>query len=57
MAAWKCPNCGREFKRAEQQHYCGKPTDVEEYIEAQEESLRPRLRELRAILRAAENAI
>ncbi len=51
MAAWKCPNCGREFKRAEQQHYCGKPTDVEEYIEAQEESLRPRLRELRSLLR------
>ena len=53
MGAWKCPKCGREFKRVEQPHYCGKPTTVDEYIAAQEESLRPKLRELRAILRAA----
>lgn len=53
MENWKCPRCGREFKRAEQPHYCGKPKTIDEYIEAQEENLRPRLRELRAILRAA----
>ena len=53
MEAWTCPKCGREFKRFEQQHYCGKPATVDEYIEAQEESLRPKLRELRAILCAA----
>ena len=35
MGAWKCPRCGREFKRVEQPHYCGKPTTVEEYIAAQ----------------------
>ena len=53
MGTWKCPRCGREFKRVEQPHYCGKPTTVEEYIAAQEESVQPRLQALRAILRAA----
>jgi len=53
MEAWICPKCGRTFKRMEQQHYCGKPCTVDEYIAAQEESLRPKLQELRAILRAA----
>ena len=53
MEAWSCPKCGRTFKRMEQQHYCGKPCTVDEYIAAQEESLRPKLQELRAILRAA----
>ena len=53
MEGWKCPKCGREFKRAEQQHYCGKPTTVDEYIEAQDERTQPRLREIRAILRRA----
>ena len=53
MGAWKCPRCGREFTRVEQPHYCGKPTTVEEYIAAQEESVQPRLQALRAILRAA----
>ena len=53
MGAWKCSRCGREFKRVEQPHYCGKPTTVEEYIAAQEESVQPRLQALRAILRTA----
>ena len=53
MGAWKCPKCGREFTRVEQPHYCGKPTTVDEYIAAQEESVQPRLQALRAILRAA----
>ena len=50
---WKCPNCGREFARQGQSHYCGKPRTVDEYIEGQDESVRPRLREVRAIIRAA----
>ena len=41
---WTCPDCGREFKRTNQSHYCGKaPATVDEYIERQEESLRPTL--------------
>ena len=53
MGAWKCPKCGREFKRFEQPHYCGKPTTVDDYIAAQDESVQPKLRQLREILRAA----
>ena len=51
MAAWKCPKCGREYQREEQQHYCVKPKTVDEYIAAQEERVRPRLEELRSLLR------
>ena len=50
---WKCPKCGREFSRAEQPHYCGKPQTVDEYIAAQDETVQPKLREIRAILQAA----
>ncbi|MBR7187372.1 MAG: DUF1801 domain-containing protein [Clostridia bacterium] len=50
---WKCPKCGRAFARQEQQHYCGKPNTVDEYIDSQEAAVQPRLREIRAILRAA----
>lgn len=51
--SWKCPKCGRTFKKQDQPHYCGKPETVEEYIETQEETVRPRLREIRDILRKA----
>lgn len=51
--SWKCPACGREFVRTDQSHYCGKPRTVDEYIDSQDESVRPRLRELRAILLSA----
>ena len=50
---WKCPRCGRAFARQEQQHFCGKPESIDEYIDAQDASVRPRLREVRAILRDA----
>ncbi len=50
---WKCPNCGREYARPEEAHFCGTPTTVEEYILAQEEDFRPRLWEVRALFRKA----
>ena len=50
---WKCPECGREFGREGQPHYCGKPQTVDEYIEAQDETVRPKLMKLRDILRSA----
>ena len=50
---WKCPKCGREFSRQKQQHYCGKPQTIDEYIEAQDEAVQPRLREIRAVIRSA----
>ena len=50
---WKCPKCGRSFAREGQSHYCGKVETVDEYIQAQDEALQPRLREVREILRSA----
>ena len=50
---WKCPKCGREFARIEQQHYCEKPRTIDEYIAVQRDAVQPKLRELRQILRAA----
>ncbi len=50
---WKCPKCGREFARENQDHYCGKPRTIDEYIEGQEEAVRPRLHEIRAVIREA----
>lgn len=50
---WKCPNCGRVFSRKDQSHYCGKPKTVDEYIASQEEDVRSKLEEVRAIIREA----
>lgn len=41
---WICPNCGREFKRTNQNHYCGSaPASVDEYILRQEKDIQPML--------------
>ena len=50
---WKCPKCGREFTKTNQDHYCAKPRTIDEYIAAQEESLRPRLEQVRSIIHEA----
>ena len=50
---WKCPKCGREFSRQNQDHYCVKPRSIDEYIAAQDAEAQPRLKEVRDILRAA----
>ena len=50
---WKCPKCGREFAKQDQQHYCVKPKTVDEYIQLQDENVQPKLKEIRAILQAA----
>ena len=45
---WTCPKCGREFKRTNQDHYCGKaPASIDEYILRQEAAIRPALVSLR----------
>ena len=50
---WKCPKCGREFSKRNQDHYCVKPQNIEEYIAAQDAQVQPRLKEIRDILAAA----
>ena len=48
---WKCPKCGRSFRKENQSHYCGKaPETVEEYILAQDEGIRDRLQDVRQVL-------
>ena len=48
---WICPKCGREFKRTNQGHYCGKaPGTVLEYIDSQPMVTRPRLMEMMVLL-------
>ena len=50
---WKCPKCGRSFRKENQSHYCGKaPTTVDEYILAQDEEIREQLRSVRTVLRS-----
>ena len=48
---WKCPKCGREFSKQNQDHYCVKPKDIDEYIASQDERIQPLLSEVRAILK------
>lgn len=51
---WTCPNCGREFKRTNQNHYCGKPpSTIEEYISNQDPSIQPILIQLRTTIHEA----
>ena len=48
---WKCPKCGRSFKKENQGHYCGKaPETVGEYILAQDEGVRNQLQSVRQAL-------
>ena len=53
MAQWKCPSCGRTFAHKDQQHYCGKPQTVDEYLLTQDEGVRPRLERIRTIIHEA----
>lgn len=51
---WKCPKCGREFKKNGQSHYCGeKPKTIEEYILSQDVEKREDLQRVREILHNA----
>ena len=51
---WTCPNCGREFKRTNQSHYCGEaPVSVDEYILRQENDIQSALVCLRNTVRDA----
>ncbi|HNW03922.1 MAG TPA: DUF1801 domain-containing protein [Oscillospiraceae bacterium] len=55
---WKCPKCGREFKNAEQSHFCGEISAIDDYIAGQPEEARPLLQAIRETIRnAAPDAI
>ena len=48
---WKCPRCGREFSKQNQDHYCVKPQNIDDYISMQDEQYQSVLREVRACFR------
>ena len=51
---WKCPKCGRKFKKKGQNHYCGeKPQTIDEYIQSQDADKQEDLQRIRQILRRA----
>ncbi len=50
---WKCPKCGREFARQDQDHYCIRPDTIDSYIAMQDESVQEKLREIRKIIHNA----
>ena len=51
---WTCPQCGREFQRTNQGHFCGKaPETVSEYINSQPAEYRDRLTEIARILHSS----
>ena len=50
---WKCPKCGRSFKKEGQSHFCGKIETMDQYIQEQDEGIRSRLNEVRQILHTA----
>ena len=50
---WICPNCGRSFRNENQHHFCGKaPQTIDEYILAQDESVRGALQRVRETIRS-----
>ena len=51
---WKCPKCGKEFKKTNQSHYCGeKPKTIDEYILNQDEEKQADLLLIRTTLQRA----
>jgi uncharacterized protein YdhG (YjbR/CyaY superfamily) len=50
---WKCPKCGREFEKRNQDHFCVPATTIDEYIESQPEAVREILLKVRETIRAA----
>ena len=53
MDMWICPKCGREFKKTNQDHYCGKaPENIDAYIASQSPHAQKHLSELRNVIRS-----
>jgi uncharacterized protein YdhG (YjbR/CyaY superfamily) len=50
---WRCPDCGRDFKIDGQHHFCGELETIDQYIDEQDEKIRPLLLRVRAAVRAA----
>lgn len=50
---WQCPQCGREFKNQNQDHFCGEPPKtIDTYIAEKPESVQMLLNQVRDAIRA-----
>ena len=49
---WQCPECGRNFKNTNQDHYCGKIETIDQYISEQAIEVQPILTQIREVIRA-----
>lgn len=50
---WQCPQCGREFKKPNQDHFCGQPPKtIDAYIAEKPESVQLLLNQMRDAIRA-----
>jgi len=51
---WLCPKCGRDFKKTNQDHYCGDaPLTIDDYIALQPGEVRPLLIKIRKTIKKA----
>ena len=50
---WQCPKCKREFKKSNQNHFCGKIETIDQYISEQKEEVQPILNKIREVIRNA----
>ncbi len=50
---WKCPKCEREFKNAEQNHFCGIINTIDDYIADQTVEVQPLLKAIRDTIHTA----
>ncbi|HHT87305.1 MAG TPA: hypothetical protein GXZ61_06580 [Clostridiales bacterium] len=50
---WKCSKCGREFEKVQQDHFCVKPSSIDEYIAMQPQAVQPILQKIRETIRTA----
>jgi len=48
---WQCSKCGRDFKTANQNHFCGKVETIDGYISEQPENVQPILNEIYETIR------
>jgi len=48
---WQCPKCKREFKNANQSHYCTKAESVDDYISMQEVEVQASIQQVCEIIR------
>lgn len=50
---WRCTQCGREFKKNNQDHYCLAINAIDGYIAEQPEEVQPLLQKIRETIHAA----